>query len=1269
MSITSIDISALYITMFNRVPEGAGHKFWFNLAKKQGLNTSQVAQQMLNSAPAQEYFAGKNSNEDFVNHIYSNLFGKTIAQDPKGSKFWIDKLKEGNSKAFVVSEMLKAAMSNTYTKPEELKAQKLFLNKLKAAEIAHKAIENVPSSGSITEKIASFANILKNIKDTSTPTQIAQVIKQEALKGNLTVLNSHQLAQITKSVFPSVDADALQKALDNTTATTDIYEEGGSTPTPPTPPAPTPNPGGSGGSNNPKPLTPEEQKQKAKEEAVKQAEENLQKAKEAAEQAKKDADIAKEIKEAVEHAINNHNGIKQYALNHIQNKIDDPSTTNEQREALEKAKDIVSKLGRTLDQKNLDEAKDNVTIADKTKDVAGKQKDLAQDQVEYAKAVAKEAPLLDAVKKAYDDKVKAQSEQAIAKVLKEKIDEGNSSVPKKSIYVIKANIENSDDLTYQQKIAAKAQLEAWAKELNLNSGDEPNNALKDKANENKQAADTKAAAAAKAYHDDSAANPDDHTGALPDYTKNKKAIEDTTKDVAQAKSAVATAIVALKKAKEDIAKANLNKDPDNEELKAALQKAQSELKNAQAELEKAKMAEKIANLDTVELKKVGDTNVYKSDDGKYTVDLGNDKVTDGKTLAVGRGSYQLYEIDENSTDAGAPKHTNKTVLYSHDKGGSVYKNGVEQFSFLSKDGNAVAALKAGGKGFILKPGVKTDYDTMSKANFNDADGKFEIGGADQKAYQIETEKNPSPHNPDNPQYSVTKIKNFEGRDYNFKDKPILDGDFKITGTKDLKDDLKIPLINGKIYAGRVGNYHIDTDSDNNLKSLTDEVTGTYNFDADGKVESITKGEITYNLKEHKTLNDAIALATGVQDKLNKASSTVVNSYRNDVFRLDNDGKATSVQLSNKNELTVKDPAAFDPDTINTLKISEIKFASGEKFTLTGDHEYDDVRNYEKVAGKFLLKRVDKYKNSVYEKDGHKVEVTNAGESKYTLTETKDGKKVSVEIQDLEHTGSIVLKTVKYDADGTTVKSVDMVDQRGEDNDAVTVTKGETGAVSGRQIGIKDVNAGKVSFKGIEKIYVDSNEALDGKGLDYLNKSGAKEIKLTNNLTLENKDDGTLDLGKIKYNDKKLTIKAGNTKSDTVKLGAKAAGNKLSIEGFEQQDKIDFSALGATEKKVNKVASNAGQEASNGKIYTTDVAGNIAAKNYGGDDFDELFGNGKTFKTTITQDGKSIVAVKGNDVTKVYQVNDTNHNGTIDSNEVKLVGTFESNVELGDSNVA
>ncbi|EEF12915.1 hypothetical protein CAMRE0001_2654, partial [Campylobacter rectus RM3267] len=322
---------------------------------------------------------------------------------------------------------------------------------------------------------------------------------------------------------------------------------------------------------------------------------------------------------------------------------------------------------------------------------------------------------------------------------------------------------------------------------------------------------------------------DGNKGALPDYANNKKAIEDTTKDVAQAKSAAATAIVALKKAKEDIAKANLNKDPDNEELKAALQKAQSELKNAQAELEKAKMAEKIANLDTVELKKVGDTNVYKSEDGKYTVDLGSDKVAEGKALVVGKDN-KLYEVDENAADG--PKYTDKPLLKSNDKGGTIYKGGVEQFSFLSKDGNAVAALKGDGpnkaNGFILKPGVKADYDTMSKAEFDYAAGKFKANGAEQQTYKIETEKAPSPHNPDNPRYNITKIKNFEGRDYDFQDdKPILDGDFKITGAKDLNDDLKIPLINGKIYAGYVGDHDNDYDNGKNM----------YRVYTDGKIIS------------------------------------------------------------------------------------------------------------------------------------------------------------------------------------------------------------------------------------------------------------------------------------------------------------------------------------------------------------------------------------------------------------------------------------------------
>ena len=1250
MSITSIDISALYITMFNRVPEGAGHKFWFNLAKKQGLNTSQVAQQMLNSAPAQEYFAGKNSNEDFVNHIYSNLFGKTIAQDPKGSKFWIDKLKEGNSKAFVVSEMLKAAMSNTYTKPEELKAQKLFLNKLKAAEIAHKAIENVPNSGSITEKIASFANILKNIKDTSTPTQIAQVIKQEALKGNLTVLNSHQLAQITKSIFPSVDADALQKALDNTTATTDIYEEGGSTPTPPTPPAPTPNPGGSGGSNNPKPLTPEEQKQKAKEEAVKQAEENLQKAKEAAEQAKKDADIAKEIKEAVEHAINNHNGIKQYALNHIQNKIDDPSTTNEQREALEKAKDIVKTFGRTLDDKKLTEVTGEAEIADKTKDVAGKQETLAQKQVDHAKAVAKEIPLFNAAQKAYDAQVKAKDEKAIADLLQAKI---NAAA---NISKVKSDIETSS-LTYQQKIAAKAQLEAWTKELNLKDLDAPNNAIKDKANEKKQAADTKAAAAAKAYQD----GPD--KGALPDYTKNKDAITNFSAKVAKAKAAVASATVALRDAEVKAAKANLDKDPDNEELKATWEKAKAQLEKAKAEEKSAGAMAKAAELDATVLKKVGDTNVYKSEDGKYTVDLGNDTVTEGKTLVASHGG-SLHEIDENSANLGANAHDTKSLLKSNDKGGTVYKNGIEQFSFLSKDGNAVAALK-GTEGFILKPGVKADYDTMSKATF-DA-GKFEANGAEQQTYKIETVKTPLQHNPDNPQYKITKVKDLggAGKDYVFEDRPILDGalDFQV---KDM-GVVKVPVINGKIYAGSINEYDINTDANNNIKSVTK--TGTkeaYNFDADGKVESIQKGDFTYTLKEdgHKTLAEAVGLAAGAQDALNKASSSVVYNLVGHSYKL-KDGKVEKIDLKNGTELTVKTPADFVPniDTLRNMQISKMKFAdTPAEFTLTDNPPYGSAQLYEKVAGKFLLKHGNQYKNSVYEDGNHKFTVTDAGENKYTLTETKDGKKVSEE--KLENG---ILKTVKYEADGTTVKSVDIVDKAGGDNDTVTVDTEATSVANTKNVNVANVNNGKVNLAGIEKVEIKPGAELNAKGLDTLNKNqDIKEITLGGDLTLKSANGGNIDLGKVKDGGHNLNVDVtNNAKADTIKFGAKVTGDKLNINGFKKDDgdKVDFSAFGlGKDNFVNDaVADNAGAELKGGKVYKANVSANGSVG--------DLFGAGKAF-ATVQANAKSIVLAKTATDTKAYLVNDANGNGTIEADELKLLGTFNGDVgDLSADNIA
>ncbi|WP_276712226.1 hypothetical protein, partial [Campylobacter rectus] len=828
---------------------------------------------------------------------------------------------------------------------------------------------------------------------------------------------------------------------------------------------------------------------------------------------------------------------------------------------------------------------------------------------------------------------------------------------------VKSDIETSS-LTYQQKIAAKAQLEVWTKELNLKDLDAPNNALKDKANENKQAAQDKFDKADKAYQD----GPD--KGALPDYTKNKDAITNFSAKVAKAKAAVASATVALRDAEVKAAKANLDKDPDNEELKETWEKAKAQLEKAKAEEKSAGAMAKAAELDATVLKKVGDTNVYKSEDGKYTVDLGNEKVAEGKTLVVGKTDNKLYEIDANSADKGAPKHTDKPLLKSNDKGGTIYKGGVEQFSFISKDGNAVAALK-GTEGFILKPGVKADYDTMSKATF-DA-GKFEANGAEQQTYKIETVKTPSPHNPDNPQYKITKVKDLggAGKDYVFEDRPILDGalDFQV---KDM-GVVKVPVINGKIYAGSINGYDIDTDANNNIKSITK--TGekeAYNFDADGKVESITKGDFTYTLKEdgHKTLAEAVGLATGAPDALNKASSSVVYNIVGHSYKL-KDGKVEKIDLKNGTELTVKAPADFDPNIANLrlMQISKMKFAdTPAEFTLTDNPIYGEAQEYEKVAGKFLLKHGNQYKNSVYEDGTHKFTVTDAGENKYTLTETKDGKTVSEE--KLENG---ILKTVKYEADGTTVKSVDIVDKAGGDNDTVTVDTEATSVANTKNVNVANVNNGKVNLAGIEKVEIKPGAELNAKGLDTLNKNqDIKEITLGGDLTLKSANGGNIDLGKVKDGGHNLNVDVtNNAKSDTIKFGTEIAGDKLNINGFKKDDgdKVDFSALGATDKKVNKVESNAEKGLENGKIYTTDVAGDIAAKNYGGADFGELFGDGKAFKTAAAAEGKSIVAVKGNDVTKVYQVNDADKNGTIDNTEVKLVGTFNSSVALEDTNIA
>uniref|UniRef100_UPI0028EA7BC3 hypothetical protein n=1 Tax=Campylobacter rectus TaxID=203 RepID=UPI0028EA7BC3 len=188
-----------------------------------------------------------------------------------------------------------------------------------------------------------------------------------------------------------------------------------------------------------------------------------------------------------------------------------------------------------------------------------------------------------------------------------------------------------------------------------------------------------------------------------------------------------------------------------------------------------------------------------------------------------------------------------------------------------------------------------------------------------------------------------------------------------------------------------------------------------------------------------------------------------------------------------------------------------------------------------------------------------------------------------------------------------------------------------------------------------------------KGLDTLNKNqDIKEITLGGDLTLKSANGGNIDLGKVKDGGHNLNVDVtNNAKADTIKFGAKVTGDKLNINGFKKDDgdKVDFSAFGlGKDNFVNDaVADNAGAELKGGKVYKANVSANGSVG--------DLFGAGKAF-ATVQANAKSIVLAKTATDTKAYLVNDANGNGTIEADELKLLGTFNGDVgDLSADNIA
>ena len=161
MALTQTQVSQLYVTLFGRVSEGAGNKFWQN---SQDIATA--ATNMLATEAAKEYFGSAlTSDEAFIKHIYKNTLNKTEVEDPEGINFWVKALKSGVSRGTVVAELIKAAQD-----PKNKGAsQDLFNNKVALSDYTAGKVEG---KGLKAKDLAPFKSVLNKI--TSNPNSVEE---------------------------------------------------------------------------------------------------------------------------------------------------------------------------------------------------------------------------------------------------------------------------------------------------------------------------------------------------------------------------------------------------------------------------------------------------------------------------------------------------------------------------------------------------------------------------------------------------------------------------------------------------------------------------------------------------------------------------------------------------------------------------------------------------------------------------------------------------------------------------------------------------------------------------------------------------------------------------------------------------------------------------------------------------------------------------------------------------------------------------------------
>lgn len=146
-SLSQTQVSQLYVSIFGRASEGDGNSYW----QGRQLTMASTAMEMLNSPAAAAYFGDAlNTDQAFVEHIYSNTLGKTVQDDPDGIAYWVGRLMSQEiTRGGFAAQMAYVLANGDFTgDPEAIAAQARFNNRV---EICNYTADKILSCPDVTD--------------------------------------------------------------------------------------------------------------------------------------------------------------------------------------------------------------------------------------------------------------------------------------------------------------------------------------------------------------------------------------------------------------------------------------------------------------------------------------------------------------------------------------------------------------------------------------------------------------------------------------------------------------------------------------------------------------------------------------------------------------------------------------------------------------------------------------------------------------------------------------------------------------------------------------------------------------------------------------------------------------------------------------------------------------------------------------------------------------------------------------------------------------